>query len=46
MLETGVDIHTVQLLLGHSSLQNTLRYLHLSTAHLAGRPFEPGPLIR
>jgi len=46
MLEAGVDIHTVQLLLGHSSLQNTLRYLHLSTAHLAGRLFEPSPLIR
>lgn len=46
MLESGVDIHTLQLLLGHSSLQNTLRYLHVSTAHLAGRVTELGPLLR
>ena len=37
LIESGVDLHTVQLLLGHARLKTTLRYLHLSTAHLAGR---------
>lgn len=38
LIEGGIDLHTVQLLLGHASLFETLRYLHLSDAHLAGRP--------
>lgn len=45
MLEAGVDLYTVQLLLGHTNLRETLRYLHLSTAHLAGRPTPPHPLV-
>ena len=45
MLEAGVDIHTVQLLLGHATLYMTLRYLHLSTAHLAGRQTPLPPLL-
>ena len=45
LLEAGVDIHTVQLLLGHTTLYSTLRYLHLSTAHLAGRPTPLPPLL-
>ena len=35
MLEDGVDIRTVQVLLGHALIQTTTRYLTLSTKHLA-----------
>lgn len=45
LLEGGVDIHTVQLLLGHASLSMTVRYLHLSTSHLAGQRAQLSPLL-
>jgi integrase/recombinase XerD len=35
LLEDGVDIRTVQVLLGHAQLETTSRYLTLSTRHLA-----------
>jgi integrase/recombinase XerD len=38
MLEAGVDVVTLQKLLGHSDLSTTARYLHLSRRYLAQLP--------
>jgi integrase/recombinase XerD len=38
LLEAGVDLLTLQRLLGHRDLQTTARYIHLSGAHLAKTP--------
>jgi site-specific recombinase XerD len=38
LLEAGVDLHTLQRLLGHGHLGTTMRYLHLAQAHLTGTP--------
>ena len=38
LLEAGVDIHTIQRLLGHGHISTTLRYFHLARKHLAGTP--------
>lgn len=38
MLEAGVDLRTLQALLGHSHLRATLGYLHISTRHLRRAP--------
>jgi len=36
MLEAGVDVHTIQRLMGHESLSTTARYFHLAHKHLSG----------
>jgi site-specific recombinase XerD len=38
LLETGVDVVTLQKLLGHNSLSTTARYLHLSRRQMANLP--------
>ncbi|HTS55806.1 MAG TPA: site-specific integrase [Burkholderiales bacterium] len=35
LLEAGVDVHTIQRLLGHGHISSTLRYFHLADKHLA-----------
>jgi site-specific recombinase XerD len=35
LVEAGADLRTVQLLLGHSDLRETMLYIHLSKRHLA-----------
>lgn len=38
LLEAGVDVHTIQRLMGHGHIGSTLRYFHLADRHLAATP--------
>lgn len=34
LLEAGVDLHTIQRLLGHGHISTTMRYLHLARSQV------------
>ena len=48
LLEQGVDLRTVQVLLGHASLRSTTLYLHVTTARVQriASPLDRLPAIR
>jgi integrase/recombinase XerD len=47
LVDNGTDLHTVKELLGHSSLQTTMRYMHLTTTRIQGitNPYDVLPQL-
>ena len=45
LLEAGVDLATIQRLMGHGHISSTMRYLHLTRKHMAQTP-SPLDLLR
>jgi integrase/recombinase XerD len=47
LVDHGTDLHTVKELLGHSTLQTTMRYMHLTTTRRQGiiNPYDALPQI-
>ena len=45
LVDNGTDLHTVKELLGHSSIQTTMRYMHLTTKRTQGivNPYDALP---
>ena len=45
LVDNGTDLHTVKELLGHSCLQTTMRYMHLTTKRIEGivNPYDTLP---